>query len=116
MKQRSDMPRIALLASFGALFCLCIPAPAIEVGWHDNMYLQLGDGVKLNHQQEPASLGLVLLANPTTTNNTGSFTETVTFAQHTYDMIKSLSVNSSVSLDYLVYSGDMGLLGVEWVI
>jgi hypothetical protein len=101
--------RIALRSIIGSLLCLCLPAPAIEVGWHDFMYLQLGDGVKLNHQQEPTSLGLVLLANPTTTNNTGSFTETTTFAQHTYNMIKKLSVNSSVSLDYLAFSGDVNV-------
>jgi hypothetical protein len=97
------------LAMFGLLLCPSLPVPAIEVGWHDFMYLQLGDGVKLNRQQEPTSLGLVLLANPTTTNNTGSLYETATFAQHTYDMIKKLYVNSSVSLDYLAYSGDLNV-------
>jgi hypothetical protein len=79
------------------------------------MYLQLGDGVALNHQQDPKSLRLVLLTSPTTTNNTGSFTETVTFAQHTYDMIKTLSVNASASLDALTFSGDIdvGFFGMQ---
>jgi len=94
---------------FSALVWWSAPAPAIEVGWHDHMYLQLGDGVALNQQKEPKSLSLVLMTSPTTTNNNGSFTETVTFAQHTYDMIKSLSVNASVSLDSLTFSGDVNV-------
>jgi hypothetical protein len=108
MKRHINVYGLAFTVISSALLCGSIPAPAVEVGWHDHMYLQPGDGVLLNHQQEPQSLGLVLLANPTP-DNTASFTETLTFAQHTYDMIKSLSVNSSVSLDSLVFSGDVNV-------
>lgn len=109
MKRPSKIRVISTIA----LAALCLwqspSTRAIEVGWHDNMYLQPGDGVQLNDQKEPASVGLVLLTNPTTTNNTGSFTESVSFAQHTYDMVKALSVNSSVSLDSLMFSGDVSV-------
>ena len=77
------------------------------VGWHDQMYLQLGDGVDLKRQQEPQPQIVIMDTNAATVLNTGSQSETVTFAQHTYDMVQSLAVNSSVSLNYLVFSGSV---------
>ncbi len=101
--------RIGPATAFMLFLCLCLPAWAVKVGWHDQMYLQLGNGVDLKRQQEPLSSPAIMGANATTNLNSGGQTESVTFAQHTYDMVKSFSANSSVSLNSLVFSGSVGV-------
>jgi hypothetical protein len=96
-----------VFATLAMLIGLSIPASALEVGWHDLMTIWLGDGVQLNHQQVPQFPSLVVLS-PTGMNlNNGWQNEIITFAQHTYDMIKTINVNSSVSLDSLFASGNI---------
>src|SRR4051794_4477327 len=108
MARHSHFCRAALLTTFGALLWLPLPAQEVVVGWHDHMYLQPGDGVQLNRQQEPVFPGLLVMSSPgMTTGNTGDQQTYVTFAQHTYDMVKTLSVNSSVGLSSLVFDGNI---------
>ena len=94
---------------FSVLLFLSTPVPAIEVGWYPGVYLNPGDGVALNQQQEPMMPGLVMLSATTTNLNTGYQSEIITFAQNTYDMLKTISINSSVSLDYLVANGNIAV-------
>ena len=55
MKRHSSICRLDLWTCFSILLGLSVPAGAqIYAGWHDGMYLQLGDMVKLYRQQEPA--------------------------------------------------------------
>ena len=100
--------RIGPATAFILFLCLCLPAWAVKVGWHDQMYLQLGDGVDLKRQQEPLSSPVIMGTNAVVLN-TGGQSESVTFAQHTYDMIRSLSANGSVSLNSLVFNGSVGV-------
>src|SRR5580765_2065002 len=105
MKKDSNVRSSALGAIVATLLLMCLTATAeIRVGWHDGMYLQLGDGVKLNRQQEPAAAGLVVMSAPGGASDLG-ISESLTFVQNTYDMVKGLSANSGVSLNALVYSG-----------
>jgi hypothetical protein len=97
----------SFLIILGLLFCSRIHAQELTVGWHDHMYLRPGDGVRLNQQEEPVFPGLVVMpANGTSTGNTGDQQTDVSFAQHTYDMLKRLSANASVSLRYASFRGD----------
>jgi hypothetical protein len=101
--------RLGTAALFILVLGLSRPVQAVKVGWHDQMYLQAGDGVDLKRQWEPLSSPVILSTNGTVLPNTGGQNESVTFAQHTDDMVKSLLVNSSVSLDSLVFSGSVGV-------
>jgi hypothetical protein len=83
-----------------------LAAQEVTIGWHDRMYLRPGDGVKLNRQQEPTFPGLVLMGAGTTNGNIGDQESSAAFAQHTYDLLNSLSANASVSLNFTVFSGD----------
>jgi hypothetical protein len=108
MKARFDIYGALRLAAFILLPGFCLSARGIEVGWHDLMSeLQLGDGIRLENQQEAKSQGLVTLSGTATNLNTGYQNEIITYAQHTYDMVKTLSVNTSVSLNALMVSGDV---------
>jgi hypothetical protein len=107
MKLTPNIYRIIPLTIFGIFVCLSFQAPAIEVGWHPSMTLGLGDGVQLNQQQSPKFPAVVQLS-PTAINvNNGWQNEIVTFAQHTYDMVKTIDINSSVSMDSLFASGSI---------
>jgi hypothetical protein len=84
------------------IILLFIPlvAPAIEVGWHDKMSsVGLGDGMRLNRQGPPIFTGLVEMSPTGTRLNNGWQDEFVTFAQHKYDMVKTLNVNTSAAVD-----------------
>ena len=105
MKQEKTC-RAVLVTVFGVLLWLPLPAQEVDVGWHDHMYLKLGDGVQLNRQQEPTFPGLVAMSSTGTTTGGDTKTDFV-FAQDTYDMIKKLNVNSSVSLNYLAFGGNV---------
>jgi hypothetical protein len=109
----TDMNRIFSLRTIGTwmalLFFLCPTIPAIEVGWHPEMTIFLGDGVKISHQKTPAFVGLVEMNSTPTTINNGWQNEIVSFAQNTFDMIKTLNANASVSLHSLNASGDMNV-------
>src|ERR1700722_10028275 len=110
MKGSYNVFRTALLTLFGVFLWLPAPAQEVTAGWHDRIYLQPGDGVRLNRLLEPIYPGLVVMSpTGTTTGNTGGQQETVAFAQHTYNMIKTLNVDSSASLDLLAFSGDIGV-------
>lgn len=109
-KRCNGIPSISRAVVAGILLCLVVkPASAILVGWHDSMSLLLGDGVRLNHQDEPATTGLVILTNPVVTGVGQYNSENVTFSQHTYSMVKSLYANGSVSLNALIFQGDAGI-------
>jgi hypothetical protein len=98
MKRHSNIRRIALLTTFGLLLCLGLPSPAIEVGWYPGMYLNPGDGVGLNQQKEPKMPGLVEMGPTGISLANGWQNEVVTFAQHTYDMVKTLNINTSAAV------------------
>src|SRR5438132_272147 len=110
MKQNSQTSRMAS-TQLGLLcaFCWCLSASALEVGWHPDMTIKLGDGVKLTQQQVPAFSGLVQMSSTGINLNNGWQNEIVTFAQQTHDMIRTLDVNTSVSLHSLFSSGDIGV-------
>ena len=97
--------RLSIAAACLLCLCACLPARAVMVGWHDQKCLQLGKGVDLKRQQEPQPQIAIMDTNAAIVLNSGGQSESVTFAQHTYDMVRSLSVNSSVSLSSLVFSG-----------
>jgi hypothetical protein len=63
------------------------------------MYLHPGDGVELKQQKEPLSPGLVEMSPTGISLASGWQDEFVTFAQHTYDMVKTLNVNSSAAVE-----------------
>lgn len=106
MRQYSQTRKTALLSVLGVLLALSLPAQ--NVGWHDRMTLQVGDGVALNRQQEAAFPGLMSsLTLPVTT--TYGWSESYSFAQHTYDMVSSVSANVAVSLNSLVFGGDVNV-------
>lgn len=109
MKQPSRVRKTALPAIFSAVLCAVFSAGAQQsIGWHDRMTLQLGDGVALNRQQEPAFPGIISsLSLPVT--STGGWSESYTYAQHTYDIVSSVSANSAVSLNALVFGGDVNV-------
>jgi hypothetical protein len=101
----SKVRRIVIVLS-GIVYALC-RAAAIEVGWHPDMVIAVGDGVTLDHPEVAAFPGLVLVS-PTPTNlSNGWQSEAVTFAQNTYDMVKTLSFNSAVGVNNLFTSGNI---------
>lgn len=115
MKPYTKICRRPALDILAVLLCLSHSAAAIVVGWHDKMNIDCaggyGDGVLLNQQGQPApkGRGLVRLSTNGVQLNDGWQSEHVTFAQHTYDLVKTLSINSSVSLDSLLGSASVGL-------
>jgi hypothetical protein len=110
MKGSYNVYRTALLTLLGLLLSRPLLAQEVTAGWHDHIYLQPGDGVRLNRLLEPIYPGLVVMSTTGTTNgNTGGQQETVAFAQHTYNMIQTLNVDSSASLNLLAFSGDIGV-------
>jgi len=102
-----DIRKVAARAMFCVLTFLSLHASAREAGWYPGMYLAQGDGLDLYRQNEPKLPGAIIMSQTGTTLNTGYQSEIVTFAQSSYDMVKTLSVNSSVSLDYLVANADI---------
>src|ERR1017187_2451605 len=111
MTQNSNIYRMVRLTIFGIFLFLTLSSPAIEVGWHPSMTIGIntndwyGDGVQLNQQQSPKFPEVVELS-PTAVNlNNGWQNEIVSFAQHKYDMVKTIDVNSSVSMDSLFANG-----------
>src|SRR5690242_11717200 len=84
----------------------CSSARAIKIDWHPDMYFKPGDGVDFKNLQQPLPSPAVISSNPSTVQN-GEATETVTFAQHTYDLVQSLRVNTSASLSSLVFNGSI---------
>jgi hypothetical protein len=109
MKRHININRMTLPAMFCVLVYFCLPVSAIEVGWCPGMYLNLGDSLDLYRQTEPDMPGAVIMnPTPTATNLcTGYQSETIAFAQSSYDLVKNLSINSSVSLNYLMGGVDV---------
>src|SRR5690349_8686008 len=112
MRKTSGIRIAQLLVITFALFGLGLRVEGIVIGWHEKLAgphgvnLNLGDGLLLNRQDQPLQPGLVELGTNGTHLNDGWQSEQVTFAEHTADLVKTLSVNSSVSLNNLVGSGD----------
>jgi hypothetical protein len=109
MKQNSKFCPIVLQSVFGILLCFAFSTPAIEVGWDPSMTIWLGDGVRLNQQQVAARQQLVALSSTATNLNNGWQNEIVTFAQHSYDAVKTLNINSSANFDYMAVSGSLNV-------
>lgn len=95
---------------FGLVLGLPLRAQVLDpsqCGWHDHMYLQPGDGVQLNRQQEPKFPGVILMSQTGTSQYIGSGSDSTYLAQHTYDMIKTVNANGSVSLSSFAVDGDV---------
>lgn len=107
MKTGSNISKTCLWAIFGILLLQTPSAPALVVGWYPGMYLNVGDGVDPDQLNQPVAPGAVITSPNGTYLNTGYQSEIITFAQNTYDLVNTLSVNASVSLDYLVGGADV---------
>jgi hypothetical protein len=104
--------RNGLFPTMVALTIQAFSSSALIVGWQNGMTISPGDGVLLSQQRQPApaGAGLVSLSANGTLLNDGWQSEHVTFAQHFYDMVKTLSINTSVSLESLTYgNANLGL-------
>jgi hypothetical protein len=108
MKKHCEACKFVAVVILGVFLWLPLLAQQVLVGWHDHMYLQPGDGVQLNRQQEPAFPGLLIMS-PSAPRKISGGGESIAFAQHTYNLISKLNANSSVSLNGLAFNGDVSV-------
>lgn len=109
-KPKSTTPENQPWALVCLFLVLCSCCFAEKVGWHDQMSLHAGDGVDLKNQQEARARTVVLMGSEAIPDpNTGDASETVTFAQHAFDLVSSLSVNANVTLRTTSFEGNAGV-------
>jgi hypothetical protein len=88
----------------------CIPAGHAEIiGWHPILKgIYEGRGVDIGNQQELKPEVAILDTVPTQTDNGGTSVQ-MTYAQHQFDLAKSFSLNSSISVKSCVFTGKIGV-------